>query len=82
MHFREAKFQKFPGEHAPGPPTVVAPMALDPIFAGLTLNCLLLPMGNTQYNITYLNYTKRRFFFSVEKGAPSILYRDIYFKDC
>ena len=22
------------------------------------------------------------FFFSVEKGAPSVLYRDLYFKDC
>ena len=39
VHFREAKFQNFPGEHAPGPPGVLAPLALDPIFAGLTLNC-------------------------------------------
>ena len=37
------------------PPSVLASLALDPIFAELTLNCfrpgLLLPMGNTQYNI-------------------------------
>ena len=39
VHFREAKFQNFPGEHAPGPPTVLAPSALDTIFVGLTLNC-------------------------------------------
>ena len=56
------------------------------IFAGLNSELLppslLLPMGNTQYNITYLNYTKRCFFFTVEKSAPSVLYKDIYFKDC
>ena len=34
VHFREVKFQNFPGEHAPG-----SPYALDTIFAGLTLNC-------------------------------------------
>ena len=40
MHFREAKFQIFPEEHAPGPPySVLAPLALDPILAGPTLNC-------------------------------------------
>ena len=39
VHFREAQFQNFPGEHAPGPPSVLAPLALHPIFAGLTLNC-------------------------------------------
>ena len=73
---------------SPGPPSVLALFAPDHIFAGL-INSellppgLLLPMGNTQYNITCLNYTKRRFFFSVVKGAPSVLYRDIYIKkDC
>ena len=35
------------------------------------------PIGNTQYNITYLNY-KKRCFFPVEKGAPSVLYRYIF----
>ena len=52
-------------------PRVLAPLALHP-----------LPMPNTQYDITYLNYTKRCFFFLVEKGAPSLLYRNIYFNDC
>ena len=36
---------------------------------------LLLPTSNSQYNIAYLNYTE--IFFSLEKGAPSVLYRDI-----
>ena len=40
VQFRETKFQNFPGEHAPGPPTVLAPSVLDTIFAGITLNCL------------------------------------------
>ena len=62
----------------PDPPSVLAPLALDPIFAGLTLNCFC----RAQYNITYLSYTKKCFFFLVEKGAPSVLYRDIYLKDC
>ena len=39
MHFRETKFQNFPGELAPGSPSFRAPSALDPIFAGTTLNC-------------------------------------------
>ena len=46
------------------------PSALVPIFAGPT-------MGNSQYNITYLNQTKTFHFFS-----PSVLYIDIYFKGC
>ena len=39
VDFREAKFQNFPGDHAPGPPTVLTPLALQPILAGPTLNC-------------------------------------------
>ena len=39
VHFRETKIQNFPGEHAPRPPSVLAPSALNAIFAGLTLNC-------------------------------------------
>ena len=35
-------------------------------------------MGNSQYNITYLNQTKTFSFFSLEKSAPSVLYIDIY----
>ena len=38
LHFREAKFQNFPGEHVPGPRCVLAPSVLHPIFAGPTLN--------------------------------------------
>ena len=37
-HFREAKFQNFTGEHAPDPPSLLAPSALHTILAGLTLN--------------------------------------------
>ena len=55
----------------PPPPSVLAPSALVPIFAGPT-------MGNSQYNITYLNQTKTFSFFSLEKSAPSVLYIDIY----
>ena len=33
-------------------------------------------MGNSQYNITYLNHTQK-ILFSLEKGTPSVLYRDI-----
>ena len=84
VHFREAKFQSFPWEHAPGPPSILAPSALDTVFAGLTLNCfdracyfqsvilsIILRILRTQKDV-----------FSVEKGASSVLYRDIYFKDC
>ena len=46
---------------------------------------LLLPIrstgGNNQYNTTYFNYIKIIFVFSLRKGTPSVLYRDIYFKD-
>ena len=70
VHFREAKFQNFPEEHAPRPRSVLAALALHPIFwyfcrtnSELLPPGLLLPMVNTQYDITYLNYTKRSFFF-------------------
>ena len=71
-------FKNFAGEHAPGPspsppPSVIAPSALVPSFAGPT-------MGNSHYNITYLNQTKTFFFFSLQKSPPSVLYIDIYFK--
>ena len=66
----------------PDPLSLLVPLALDPTFAGLTLNCFrracYYQLVNTQYNITYLNYTKRWGFFSLEKGAPSVLYRNIY----
>ena len=60
--------------------------ALDIIFAGLTLNCfrrawyfqsvilsIILRILRTQKDVSFL--------YTVEKGAPSVLYRDIYFKD-
>ena len=85
VHFREAQFQNFPGGHAPDPPTVLAPPALDTIFARITLNCfrracyyqwiilsIILRILRTQKDVS----------FSIEKGVPSVLYREIYFKDC
>ena len=39
VQFRKAKFQNFPREYVPDPPSVLPPSPLDPIFARLTLNC-------------------------------------------
>ena len=54
------------GSMPPDPPSVLAPSALDSIFAGLTLNCFLracyFQSANTHYNITNLTYTKGCFF--------------------
>ena len=61
VHFREAKFQNFPGEHAPGPPYYTR-YYFCWTNTELLSPCFLLPMGNTQYNVTYLTYTKRSFF--------------------
>ena len=44
------------GSMPPDPPSVLAPSALVPSFAGPT-------MGNSHYNITYLNQTKIFFSF-------------------
>ena len=63
------------GSMPPDPPSVIAPSALVPSFAGPT-------MGNSHNNITYLNQTKTFFFFSLQKSTPSVLYIDIYFKGC
>ena len=87
VHFREAKFQNFPGEHqCPRTPLAYSRFrSLDIVFAGLTLKyfrracyfqSLILSI------ILRIFVDKKMFLFSVEKGAPSILYRDIYFKDC
>ena len=85
MHFREAKFQNFPGKHAPGPLYCIRAFSAPSYFCRTNSELLppglLLPMANTQYDITHLNYTKRCFFFSVKKGAPFLLYKNIYFKD-
>ena len=67
VHFREAQFQVFPGRHAPGPPPQCT-RAFDARYCFCRTNSdllpsgLLLPRGNTQYNITYLTYKKRCFF--------------------
>ena len=47
----------------------------------LSLNCFRRDCYY-QWVILSIMYTKRMFLFSVEKGAPSVLYRGIYFKDC
>ena len=65
VHFREAKFQNFPGEHAPGPPWPTRAFGAR-YYLGRTNSELLppgwlFPIGNTYY-ITYLTYTKRCFF--------------------
>ena len=61
VHFKEAKFQNFPGEHAPDP---LARYYFCRTNSELLQPGLLFPIGNTQYNITYLTYkyTKRCFF--------------------
>ena len=83
VHCREAKLQNFSGEHAPR-----APLVLNPIFAAeLILNCF---RRACYYQWVILSIIilcilitqKAVSFFSVEKGAPSVLYRGIYFKDC
>ena len=74
VHFREAQVQNFPGKHAPGPPLCTR-YYFCRNSSELLPSGLLLPMDDTQYNITYLTYIN----FSVEKGAPSVLqYTEIY----
>ena len=85
VHLREEEFQNFPGEHIPGPLTVLASLALHPIFAGLTLNCF---RRACYYQWVILSIilriiiTQKIFLFSVEleKGAPSTLYIHIYMR--
>ena len=73
VHFREDKFQNFLGQHAPDPPSALAPLALDLIFAGLTLNCFrracYYQWVILSIILRVLNYTKRCFFLSVRKGC-------------
>ena len=67
------------------PPSVLVPSTLHIIFAGQTLNCfrrayyfqwvilsIILRILRTQKDVSFLS----------RKGAPSVLYRNIYFKDC
>ena len=68
------KFQTQKSHSAPPPPVIKicewGPW--DPAFAGLTPSCFRracnIPMGNGQYSITYLNYTKTVFSFVTRKG--------------
>ena len=54
------------GSMPPDPPSIHAPSALDIFFCRINSEMLppglLLPIGNTQFYITYLTYTKRCFF--------------------
>ena len=75
------------GSILPDLPSIFAASALDMIFAGLTLKyfrpaCYFQSVILSA--ISRILRTKKIFLFSVEKGAPSVLYRDIYmyFKDC
>ena len=80
-------FKISPGSMPPDPPIVYSRLRRSILCYFCWTNSevlppdMLLPMGNSEYNITYLNYTKTCLFFSLEKGAPSVLYRDIYFND-
>ena len=82
VQLREAKFQNFHGEHAPGSPySVFAPSLLDPISAGLTLKCFrrtcYYQWAIVSIILRILITQNHLFFFSLAKGAPSVLYRDI-----
>ena len=73
------------GSMPPDPPSLLAPSALKTIWAGLTLNCFRRAgyfQSVTLTIILCILRTQKDVFFSVEKGAPPVLYRDIYFKDC
>ena len=70
------------GSMPPDPPSVLVPLVLDPIFARLTLNCFY---RACYYQLVVLCIilriliTQKMCPFSVEKGAPSVIYRiEIY----
>ena len=78
VHFREAKFQlKFPG-----PPSVLAPSALDTIWAGLTLNCFHQAgyfQSVTLTMILRILRTQKDVYFLSRKGCTSrIVQRHIF----
>ena len=82
---KQLNFKISRGSMSPDPPSVLAPSALDHISAGLTLNCFCRAC-NYQWiilNITLrILITQKHVSFSLEMGAPSVLDRDIYFKEC
>ena len=72
VHFREAQFQVFPGRHAPGPPSVLAPLMLDTVFAGLTLICFRVAcyyQGVILSIILRISRTKKDVSFLSRKGC-------------
>ena len=69
VHFREAKFKNSPGSMPPDSTPLVYSILFCRTNSELLPPGLLLPMGNTQYNITYPKYTKRCFLLTVGKGC-------------
>ena len=63
------------GSMPPDPRNVIVSSAPHPIFAGPTI-------GDSQYNITYLNHTHTKKIFFHKKSMHLPYYTDIYFKDC
>ena len=61
------------------PPSLLAASALDTILAGLTLNCFRRAcyFQSVKLSIILRILHKKMFLFSVEMGAPYVLYRDI-----
>ena len=73
VHFREAKFQNFPGEHVPGRSQCTRAFGARYYFyrsnSELLRPGLLLPLSNTQYN-DYVSYVhKRNVSFLSKKGC-------------
>ena len=90
VHFRKAKFQNFPGEHAPRTPP---PLEHTRTFGAQSYFCLtnseVLPQDcYYQWVIVsiilriLINYKKTFLLFTRKRYTFRILYRDIYFKDC
>ena len=82
VHFREAKFQNFPGEHAPGPPLVYSRLPPSILFlldySQLLPPGLLLPLSNTQYD-DYVSYVRKKtFLFSAEKRVHLPYYTGLH----
>ena len=86
MHFREAESKISRWTMSPEPPSVFAPLALDTIFAGHTLNCFRRACyyqwvtGNSMILCTLITQ-KDVSFFSRKECTFSIVQRYI-FKDC
>ena len=77
--FEKPNFKISRGSMPPDPPSVLAPPALDTIFAGLRLPPgLLLPLSNNQYN-DYVSYVRKKMFlFSAEKRVHLPYYTGLH----